>query len=274
MRCPVQVSCSCLVCDRREYPTVRDALAKIAELGFAAFDLDAFENWQHVSPSRLADDEANGADRLVETISASALTVSSFNCGMSRSLADPDADAFAQYKREFLALLDLASRVSCPNLTVQPGGPREGYDDDTLRELVATRLSELSRHASQRGITVGVEAHHGSLLERPEAAVELIGRLWPAVGLTYDPSHFVIQEIPLQDTEPLLDHTVHVHVRNAAPGKMQETMEDGVVDFAWLVGALEARGYDAALAIEYFNGFDVDFRNTRVLREELRALLR
>lgn len=50
------VSCSCLCCTKARFPGLEATFAKIKELGFAAFDLDVFENWQHVTPSQLADD--------------------------------------------------------------------------------------------------------------------------------------------------------------------------------------------------------------------------
>ena len=76
----------------------------------------------------------------------------------------------------------------------------------------------------------------------------------------------------LPETAALLDRAVHVHVRNAGPGRMQETMAAGTVDFGWLIGAMKARGYDGPVAIEYFNGFDGDFASTRALRDRLREL--
>jgi sugar phosphate isomerase/epimerase len=53
---------------------------------------------------------------------------------------------------------------------------------------------------------------------------------------------------------------------------MQASTDDGVVDFAWLVEALRTSGYDGAVAIEYFNGFDADLEETAALRDRLLAL--
>lgn len=264
------VSCSCLVCAKKDYPTVEDALAKVRELGFGSFDLDAFENWQHVNPSELAAGGSAAVERLAAAIAASGLRAGSFNCGMSRPISEADAGAFEQYKREFAALLDLAKRVGCANLTIQPGSAGESDDDaDALLKLVAERAAELCAMARPRGISVGLEAHQGSLLEKPAAALRMAAELCPAVGITYDPSHLVMQGIALPEAEALLDHAVHVHVRNASRGNMQATMADGTVDFAWLVAALKRRGYQGPLAIEYFNAFDADFTNTLALRDLL-----
>lgn len=92
---------------------------------------------------------------------------------------------------------------------------------------------------------------------------------WPGIGYTYDPSHFVMADIPLIRTEDLLDYTSHVHMRNASSGKMQDTMANGTVDIEWLVSSLKAHGYEGALSIEYFRDFDSDFANTLDLRRRL-----
>lgn len=266
------VSCSCLVCAKKDYPTIQQALVEIHRLGFRAFDLDAFENWQHVDPSELAAGREEWARGFADAVAETGLRPASFNCGLSTRLADGEAGAFAQYKAEFAALLALADRVGCPNITLQPGAAIEGRP---VREQLATmeeHLAELVRLKGDRHLTIGLENHAHTVIERPDAALGLIEGLWPAVGVTYDPSHPELQGIPLKDTEALLDYAVHVHVRNASTGHMQRTFADGTVDFAWLVAALKDRGYDGALTIEYFNAFDADFATTLALRDHLRAL--
>jgi len=81
-----------------------------------------------------------------------------------------------------------------------------------------------------------------------------------------------MQCIPLAETASLLSCTYHVHVRNAAPHRMQASMAEGTVDFLWLVEALAASGYAGAVTIEYFNGFDPHFVETLALRDTLMGL--
>ncbi|MCJ7737893.1 MAG: sugar phosphate isomerase/epimerase, partial [Anaerolineae bacterium] len=189
-----------------------------------------------------------------------------------RQLDDPDPAAFAQHRREVDALLDLAVRVDCANITVQPGRPIDGYEIEALIALTEQRLAQLGPVAQARGVTLSVEGHQGSLLEDPARAVTMMEALWPAVGFTYDPSHWAMQCIPLAETAALLSYTYHVHVRNAASHRMQASMAEGTVDFLWLVEALAASGYAGAVTIEYFNGFDPDFVETLALRDTLMGL--
>lgn len=266
------VSCSSLACTLEAYPRIQDTVAQIKELGFQAFDLTAFEGWQNVDPSTLVEGNETWKREFIDAIAASGMRVSSFNAQPSRPITDPDPAAFARYKLEFRTLLDLAGRVGCPNITVQPGNPIKGHSSAKLFDTARAHLSELAPLSAECNVTLSVEAHMGSLLESPDDTLRMMKALWPSVGLTYDPSHFVMQGMSVQETEPLLEYTMHVHVRNASLGKMQDTMEDGTVDFGWLVPSLRDHGYNGAVTIEYFAGFDRGFRNTVALREVLMEL--
>jgi sugar phosphate isomerase/epimerase len=263
------LSCSTLCFELADHPDIRKVLETIKALGFGAVDLAAFEGWQNVNPSSLAAGDERWIRHFLKALDATELAVSSFNCGFSFQVDDPDSSATDRIAQEFEALLDLASRVRCPNLTVQPGRSITGYDDEELFDVARTRLAELGRRAQARGLTLSVEGHQGSLLEDPVTAMRMMDALWPVVGFTYDPSHWAMQRIPLPETEPLLAVTYHVHVRDAAPDAMQAVMGQGDVDFDWLVSTLQARAYEGAIAIEYFNGFDADLTSTRALRERM-----
>ncbi|MEM2886318.1 MAG: sugar phosphate isomerase/epimerase family protein [Thermoproteota archaeon] len=263
------VGCSCLVCSKRKYPTLREALRKIKELGFGAFDLDAFEGWQRINPSELPSVSEAWVRRFVEEVQSSGLKASSFNCSPSKELTDPDDGAFERYKAEFLALLELAEKVGCPNITLQPGAFAEGSRPEEILETLSARLLELCELKEGYSASVSLEGHANTAIENPKLALDLVSGLWPLVGFTYDPSHFVMKSIALPETEKLLDYTLHVHVRNASFGKMQDEVARGEVDFKWLVKALRSRGYGGALAIEYFDDFDSDFSNVLELRELL-----
>ncbi len=253
-------------------PDIRETLARIKQLGFAACDVAIFEGWQNANPSSLVAGNQVWVDAFLKGLSATQLHVSSLNCGLSRQLNDPDPVALEQQQLEMDVLVDLAARVGCPNITIQPGQPVEGRPIEDLLRLVQSRLTRLGSVAQARGVTLSVEGHQGSLLEDPARALAMMEVLWPAVGFTYDPSHWSMQRIPLPDTEALLPYTYHVHVRSAAPERMQAPLAEGTVDFAWLVRALGASGYSGDVTIEYFNDFDPDFAETLALRDHLVSL--
>ena len=82
----------------------------------------------------------------------------------------------------------------------------------------------------------------------------------PELRLAYDPGDFAMQEIDLGETEPFLDRAAHVHLRDAAPGKMQELFGEGTVDFDRILDALAERRYGGRFSIEYLPGLPGDAR--------------
>ncbi|MFQ5810809.1 MAG: sugar phosphate isomerase/epimerase family protein, partial [Armatimonadota bacterium] len=206
------VSCSCLVCDKERYSTVEDALRQIAELGFGAFDLDVFENWQHINPSELAADVDEWKRRLANAMDETGLEVSSFNCGLSQKLGSPDPQAFEQCAREFSALLDLAAALGCPNITLQPGPVLAEHSPDEQLSAMRQHLAEIARIKGDRELTISIEGHAHTVLEEPDVALDVLRDLWPGVGFTYDPSHPELLGFPLADVAALVQYTCHVHV--------------------------------------------------------------
>ena len=263
------ISCSCLVCDIWKYPTIGESLRKIRELGFNAIDLDALENWQHVNPSELALGNETWVHDFMDMVNNLGLKVSSINCSLSKEITDPNPAAFKNFRKEFLAMLELSEKVNSPNLTLQPGHVFENYSKKKSLNTLNAHLLELSQLKAGYNTSVSLEGHANTVIEEPKIALNVIKRFWPAIGYTYDPSHFVMRDIDLRRTERLLDYTAHVHIRNASSGKMQDTMVNGKVDIEWLVNALKAHNYEGALTIEYFGDFDSDFENTLALRERL-----
>lgn len=267
------MACSSLECDITEYPDIRKVFSKIRELGFRYLDLALFENWQQIRPDVLASDGGATADLIASSIAEAGLKVCSINTRFTAGLNDPGSDSFRRLSGEFKALLDLAGRLGCPNITMQPGYIPEDRTIDESIGILESNLTELIRLAEGSGITLSLEAHQGTIIEKPEKALELIRKVWPSVGLTYDPSHYTMQGYRMEDTEALLDYMVHVHVRNAAFNQMQATMQNGTVDFAALLLALLKRKYDGALSMEYFSGFDRNFENTFELKRRIEAIL-
>jgi len=263
--------CSTLVFDRETVPgPLPESLKKIRELGFRSIDLAAIEGWRNVNPSFLVRDGGKWAGEFSKMAATLGLTTSSINCAFSAPLNNPDPAAFELCRREFLAVLELAKALRCPNLTMQPGIPLSGHTPATLFDALRDHLLEFSTLAP--GMTIGVEAHQGSFLENPADALRLARAVWPHAGITYDPSHFVMQDIPFAVTEPLLDFAVHVHVRDAALGQMQAAMGKGNVDIPELISALKTKGYRGAVSIEYFSGFDRDLQSTCAIRDLLLGL--
>jgi len=267
----MKLSCSTLVAAVERYPALTEALALIRELGFTRADLAALEGWQNVDPSALVSD-AGPADSVAAAVRSAGLEVSGINARPGPMLNDPAPEAFAVYGRQYEALLRLAGRLDCQQLTVQPGNAISGQNRREALDLIADRLRDLGRRARAAGVQLSVEAHQGSLLEEPGEALAVLRELWPETGLTYDPSHFVMQGFGLSETADLIELTVNVHIRDADRDRMQVHYGRGALALDDLIDALRERGYSGAIAIEYFHDFDADLASTRRLRDRLISL--
>ena len=263
----MHLSCSTLVFPADRYPDIADVIRRIKALGFSSLDLAALHGWQNIDPASLPSAGRECAARLAPVLEETGVAIPSFNAGFSRSITDPSPEAQEVCLAEFLALAELARVLSCPNVTIQPGKKPEAGGYAEAVDLCRSRLAALAAVSEELGVGLSFEAHAGTLLEDPEQALPVLRDLWPKVGLTFDPSHFVMRDMPVARMEPLLDYTAHVHVRNASSGNMQDSVEKGSVDFPWLVQALKRRGYTGALAIEHFGGWDTDFSQTLALKD-------
>jgi sugar phosphate isomerase/epimerase len=268
----MHLSCSTLVFPVDRYPELTDVIRRIKATGFFSVDLAAVHGWQNIDPAVLPSAGREWADKLILVLEETGIAVSSLNAGLSRSITDPSPEAQEVRLVEFRALAELARALSCPNVTIQPGKKPEAGGVAEAVDLCRSRLAALAAVSEELGVGLSFEAHASSLLEDPEEALPVLRDLWPRVGLTFDPSHFVMRDIPTARMEPLLDYTAHVHVRNASSGNMQDTVENGSVDFEWLVQALRRRGYKGALTIEHFGGWDTDLSQTLALKELMTQL--
>ncbi len=267
------VSCSGLCCDKSNYPTAEDAIGKIGELGFGATDLAVMENWQHINPSEISESQPALSLRLKDSLSKAGLTVSSLNCNLGIPWSDTGSEATTERANRFAAVLGLATDLNSPNITLSPPAQfREERPAEELRSILIDWMLQASEKANESGVSLSTEAHANTVIEDPEVAIRFVEALPPFAGITYDPSHFELQGIPLRETEPLLNQAKHVHVRNSSLKNMQESMEAGTVDFDWLIPALRSHDYDGPVAIEYFNDFDPDFSTTTALRDHLLQL--
>ena len=109
--------------------------------------------------------------------------------------------------------------------------------------------------AKGHGIELAIETHVSSVAEEYEDALKMV-KAASGLKLAYDPSHFVMKELDLADSKPLINHSTHVHLRNAVVGDFQAEMDKGILDFDWVLNALKSHNYEGYISIEYIDGRD------------------
>lgn len=125
-------------------------------------------------------------------------------------------------------------------------------------------------------LRISFEPHLDSVAPTPEKALRLLEAV-PGLSLTLDWAQFTAQGAISGEIEPLLQHTAHVQLRQAARGRLQAPYHEGIIDLGQVVELLVANDYRGAISIEYMNrsgwhgltALDV-VRETGLTRDEIR----
>jgi sugar phosphate isomerase/epimerase len=241
----ISIACSTGV---RSAESLEAACRMVADLGFRYVDPLAIAGW-HIEPSRLAVDALGEAERARAAFDRNGLSCVAVNLGFVHSFtACEDSEHRVNLQVVEGACL-LARELGTSIITVGPGGMGEG-ERDRILERLAVRLNQALAIAGDAGVTLAIETHAGAVVVYPDAARELLQRC-PGLRLTYDPSHYIAEEIPVEQTLDLLAHAAHLHLRNARVGHFQERMDRGALDMGWMIDQVLASGYGGAISIEY-----------------------
>jgi sugar phosphate isomerase/epimerase len=231
------------------------ALAVIKDLGIGAVDVCSFAGYRHTPPETVLADPTRSAAEVARRLDRHALVVADVFAILSesfeqRAVNHPDAAVRAGVLDDFGQFVAFAGRLGAPGLTILPGTTFEGVPEHESLRLAATELARRVQLAGEAGLRLAIEPHYGSIASTPASALELLDRV-PGLGLALDYSHFVYQGLAPAEVDPLLVHTRHLHVRQAAPGTMQARAHEGTIDFARIRDMLLAMGYDGYFALEY-----------------------
>lgn len=229
------------------------ALDMVAGLGFRFHDLMLAGNRTEHRPEVIRLDVERWAGRLAERAARRRLAYSDvfvipWSDFTSLAPNHPDDRIREESRQLFAAMVDFAAGVGAPGLTVLPGIDWPGETHQESLERAAAEMVDRTEIGRARGIRVSFEPHRGGVCESVEDTLALCGR---GVEVTVDLAHFVAAGTGPHEIELLFPHTRHIHVRGAAPGRLQAPMKSNEIEFEWVVDALEAAGYDGALTIEY-----------------------
>jgi sugar phosphate isomerase/epimerase len=226
-----------------------EALAAIGATGFREIDLGALPGICDHVPVPLS---AATAASIINALGDRELIVRSINADPG-PLNDP-ALTVAQVVATLQPIIDLAARLGAA--VVVPCGaqsPLPFVSEEADLDHIATLVSALSEQAAAQGVRLWIEALHSGRFcnssERANALLALLSR--ESVGLVFDVSHIVaVGENPVVWHAEVADRVEHVHLRDARVGDINLSIGRGDVDFAAIIGALEATGFAGHYALE------------------------
>jgi sugar phosphate isomerase/epimerase len=253
----VYVACSTLCFAR--HPLER-ALRIIAELEFAKLDVALHEQGPHLKPSEVAEDVNRAAQqfRIGPSLSPAAFSV-------EMEVANPKEE-----HRQLRAICRLA-RLSAVSILSIPAGPcGRGLDAE------AKRLGTLVRLTQEEGIVLTVTTRVGTVTETPDAAVELCRRV-PGLGLTLDPSHFLVGPHQGDSFDQVYPYVRHVHLRDTGrgPDQFQVRVGQGEIEYGRIISHLQRHRYDRLLTVALHDipdapyAMDAEVRKLKYLLESL-----
>jgi sugar phosphate isomerase/epimerase len=246
-----------LSCADSAFPRLSHAAALdvIVDLGVGAVDLCIWAGYDHNPPARVLADPAGEAERIGAELRDRSLGLADVFHIQSESFEElavnhPDQTVREESWRQFEGMVELASRLGSPGLTVLPGALFDGIDESESLRLAASELERRAERAGEAGLRFSVEPHFRSVVATPARTAALL-ELTEHVEIALDISHFTFQTYEQHESDPLLPRTRHVHLRQAAPGEIQSRVTEGTIDYPGLRAQLLALGYDGYFALEY-----------------------
>jgi sugar phosphate isomerase/epimerase len=174
--------------------------------------------------------------------------------------------------------LSLCAELGAPHITTEPGGPlAPGQSWQSGLDLFAEVLKPLAEHAHDVGVLLLVEPEPGLLIETTDQYLELAEKVdAPSLGLNFDVGHAycMAEDIPAQ-IRTLARHIKHFHLEDIAATRVHHHLVPGMgaIDFAEVVAAIRAIGYDGWLTVELYPFVDDPDAAARRAREVLGPLV-
>jgi sugar phosphate isomerase/epimerase len=72
----------------------------------------------------------------------------------------------------------------------------------------------------------------------------------PGLGLTLDPSQYLVGTQPTQEYDELFPYVRHVRLRDTAPARLQVQVGQGQVEYGKIISQLSRERYHRALSVD------------------------
>ncbi len=254
--------------------TVSEALRLFSRVGLGGAEII----WQDGYKSGLPEGDLAAADRtaaLAGQLGLSLVCLTPYMTGLN-SLNSSERSS---HKSRFRKCSETASQMGVPSIRVYAGSHNDAKPSENAayqerrRHLVAS-LKELGDVAGERGVTLCIENHFGTMAVSAAETTQLIQDVChPHVRILYDQANltFTHCESPDDALRLQLPWIAHVHVKDLVfvdPDRRFVATEvakvraderavrsrvigDGILDWAHILTGLAVGGYGGALSFEY-----------------------
>jgi sugar phosphate isomerase/epimerase len=262
-----------------------EAADRIAALGYEGLELLA--DVPHAWPAGLLDGPKRA---ILAAMERNRLVFSNVNAFMMNAINDyrqpywypsfiePDP----HYRRVRIdhtrRALSLCAELGAPHITTEPGGPlAPGQTRQEALDLFVEALKPLAEHAHNLGVLLLIEPEPELLVETTDQYLEVAERVnAPSIGLNFDVGHaFCVREDLPRAIAKLAGQIRHYHVEDIAATRVHHHLVPGMgaIDFAAVIAAIKATGYDGWLTVELYPFVDDPDAAARRAIEVLHPLL-
>jgi len=221
------------------------ALDIIAEAGFRKVDL--LGRMPHLS---LNPEECDLAE-IKDAAKIRGLQVANLGTYVGKGFASEDASTQERELIQVKRAIEAADFFGARSIRVTAGN-----DDPACMDRIVPWFQRAAEYAAEKQVGMGFETHGGGISGNPQLSADLSAKVGsPFFGVLYDPCNLMKDGTDYRVALwTMRDHIIHVHFKDAAvtdAGVGLTMLGKGQIDFAWIVGQLDAWGYDGDLALEY-----------------------
>jgi len=169
--------------------------------------------------------------------------------------------AYGSYYRlgetaNFEAVLDTAEALNAPIIRVWAGTSPSADADDAYWGMICADANRTVEQASQRGISISLEHHEGTLTDTTDSAQRLLQQV-DELRTFWQPPHTPNLQEKIQSLQALLPWMTNVHVFQWHPESRERfPLVDGEDDWKQYIDLLRRFSGDHTLSLEFVHGDD------------------
>jgi len=237
------------------------ALKDISGIGFRYVDLICIPSWDHVMTDSLLEDFDRVAADLEKELDDCDLIPIAVNIAFEEALYErKDQEQNESRLKRVEAVCNLMNRLGIRVGSYYPGYRQADADTEEIYLATKESIEEITEVSASSGVVLGPEFHWQTNLETPQQCERLLNDL-PELTVVYDPSHFIMQGLSIDDTEFILQRSHHIHLRGCALDAMQAPVEEGGEYIPLLLKQMRESGYSGNCSIEYLPTDEFDVRD-------------
>jgi len=238
--------------------TMEDFIRKAVDLGVRGVDVTAY--WlKSIEPGYLTE--------LRHLAFKSSVGFS--GAAIRTEMCQPDVTKRAEEVRKIRQWVDATELLGASHLRVFGGNLADAATEQQGVEWVAETMKPACEYAAKRGITLGIEDHHG-ITARATTLLEILRRVdSPYAGINLDISNFEVKsdEEQYSEIEACVPYATHAHVRDL----FSETHRPIDLDRVWRL--FVKGGYKGYMSAEY-EGEEDSMTGVVKLIRKMKALCR